>query len=199
MQMETKRQPILLDLPEEFCGERVRMRPYRAGDGDALWEAVEESREHIRPWLPWGDNHTSPDDSEAFVRRSQAAWILREDMPLGIWEKETGRYLGGSGLHRIKWDVPSFEIGYWLRASAEGKGYMTEAVCLLCTLAFETLQAQRLEIRCDARNERSAAIPRRMGFVQEATLRHQGRDYLGELRDTLIFAMTPEEYRRLRG
>src|SRR5579871_5116998 len=98
--METIRQPILLDLPEELCGERVLIRPYRAGDGGALWEAVEESREHIRPWLPWGDTHASPDDSEAFVRRSLAKWILREDLPLSIWERETGRFLGGSGLHR---------------------------------------------------------------------------------------------------
>ncbi len=39
--------PILLDLPDEICGERVLVRPYRFGDGRALFEAVEESRDHI--------------------------------------------------------------------------------------------------------------------------------------------------------
>jgi ribosomal-protein-serine acetyltransferase len=196
--MDTRKQQILLDLPEELRGERVLIRPYRAGDGGPLWEAVAESREHIRPWLPWEDKHTKPDDSEAFVRRSQAQWILREDLPMGIWQQETGRYLGGTGLHRIRWEVPSFEIGYWLRASAEGKGYMTETVRLLCALAFDTLEAQRVEIRCDTRNVRSAAIPRRLGFLLEATLHHQGRDTAGELCDSFIFAMTPEQYRNVR-
>ena len=58
--------PILLDLPEQLVGERVLVRPYRPGDGGALWEAVEESREHILPWLPWGDTHKTRADSEAF-------------------------------------------------------------------------------------------------------------------------------------
>src|SRR5262245_50811808 len=109
-------------------------------------------------------------------------------MTLGVWDHTTTRFLGGTGLHRIHWDIPAFEIGYWLRVSEEGKGYMTETVRLLCRFAFETLQANRVEIRCDARNVRSAAIPKRLGFVHEATLRNQSRDTAGELRDTLIFA-----------
>lgn len=192
--MSATPQPILLDLPDQLLGERVLVRPYRAGDGAALWEAIEESREHILPWLPWGDKHGSPADSEISVRKWQAKWLLREDLALGIWERATGHYLGGSGLHRAHWDVPSFEIGYWLRRSAEGHGYMTEAVQLLCQLAFETLAANRVFIRVASGNHRSAAIPRRLGFVQEATLRNDMRDASGELRDMLVFAMTPQDY-----
>ncbi len=192
--MTAKPPPILQELPDELLGERVRVRPYYAGDGAALWEAVEESREHILPWLPWGDTHKSPEDSEAYVRKCQARWLLREDLPLGLWERATGRFLGGSGLHRIDWDVPSFEIGYWLRRSAVGHGYMTEAVRLMCGLAFETLSANRLFIRCAAANQRSAAIPRRLGFVLEGTLRNDKRNTAGELYDMLFFGMTPEDY-----
>jgi ribosomal-protein-serine acetyltransferase len=186
--------PILRELPDELLGERVQVRPYRAGDGAALWEAVEESREHILPWLPWGDQHRSPTDSEAFVRKCQARWLLREDLPVGIWERATGRFLGGSGLHIVDWEVPSFEIGYWLRRSAVGQGYMTEVVRLLCGLAFETLAANRVFIRCAAGNLRSAAVPRRLGFVHEATLRNDKRNTTGELFAMLVFAMTPEDY-----
>src|SRR5579862_1955671 len=115
--MSTTVPPVLRELPGELVGERVIVRPFRPGDGAQVWEAVEESREHILPWLPWGDKHKSPEDTEEFVRRSQARWMLREDLPVGIWERATGRFLGGSGLHRINWEVPSFEIGYWLRKS----------------------------------------------------------------------------------
>jgi RimJ/RimL family protein N-acetyltransferase len=190
--------PILTALPEEMQGTRVTVRPFRPGDGDAVWEAVEESREHLRPWLPWVETHGCPADSEAFVRRAQARWLLREDLAVGLWERASGRFLGGSGLHIRDWDVPAFEIGYWLRASAQGRGYMTECVQLLCCFAFEKLAAQRIEIRCDAANLRSAAVARRLGFVHEATLRNTDRNTFGELRDTLIFAMTPRDYTTLR-
>jgi len=186
--------PILRDLPSELIGERVLLRPYRAGDGQALWEAVDESREHILPWMPWGDQHSSPRDSEALVRKWQASWLLREDLALGVWERATGRYLGGSGLHRIDWEVPSFEIGYWLRRTAVGHGYMTETAWMLCRFAFEQLSAQRVFIRCGAGNHRSTAIPTRLGFVPEGRMRNANRDTNGALYDMLVFGMTPEDY-----
>ena len=94
---------------------------------------------------------------------------MREDLPAGIWDKHTGRFLGGCGLHRIDWDVPSFEIGYWVRASESGKGYITEAVRLLTECCFETLNANRVFIRVVVENEKSQAIPRRLGFIQKAS------------------------------
>ena len=97
--------------------------------------------------------------------------------------------IGGTGLHRINWNVPRFEIGYWVRTSYARQGYITEAVSGLTDFAFDTLGAKRVEIRCDALNERSAAIPRRLGFTLEATLRHEDRDHVtNNLRDTMIFA-----------
>lgn len=185
---------ILRDLPGELLGERILIRPLRPGDGAAIFEAVEESRAEIGPWLPWVDKTRSVEDQEQAARRGAARWLLREDLMVGIWDRKTGRYLGGSGLHRMDWAVPSFEIGYWLRTSAWGQGYVTEAVRVLCDFAFETLGANRIEILCDAKNTRSAAVPKRLGFVQEALLRNECRDGAGDLRDTLIFALTPDDY-----
>ena len=147
--MEKKKDPILPDLPEELSGERVLLRPYRAGDGKALLEAIEESREMRQPWRPYENSQVSPDEdeTEAYVRNEMEKWIQREYLSMSLWEKETGQYLGGIGLYGIRWEVPSFQIGYWLRASAEGKGYMTEAARVLCDYAFWTLEAQRVEIR----------------------------------------------------
>ena len=186
---------LLLDLPEALVGERVVVRPWRPGDGAALYEAVQESLDHILPWLPWGPTHSSPAESEAMVRRWRARWDLREDLAVGIWERETGRFVGGSGLHRIDWKVSSFEIGYWVRESATGRGYVTEAVQLLCGLAFDTLRANRVFIRVATENLRSAAIPRRLGFVLEGAMRNQIRDAFGQLRDIQLFSLIPEEWK----
>lgn len=192
--MTNEQPPILRALPEQLLGERVLLRPYRAGDGKALFEAVDESREHILPWMPWGSQHGSVADSEGMVRKWHSRWILREDLALGVWEQATGRYLGGSGLHRIDWEIPSFEIGYWLRRTAVGNGYMTEAAWMLCRLAFEELSAQRVHIRCAAGNQRSAAIAKRLGFLPEGALRNDKCDTNGELYDMLLFGMTPQDY-----
>ena len=192
--MEPNTPPILRDLPDELIGERILIRPLRPGDGAAIFEAVDESRELIGPWLPWVEKTQSIADSEEYARRGAALWLTREDLAVGIWDRATDRFLGGSGIPRMDWAVPSFEIGYWLRTSAWGQGYITEAVQVLCRFAFETLGANRVEILCDAKNTRSAAVPKRLGFVQEAHLRNDVRGGAGDLRGTLVFALTPDDY-----
>lgn len=97
--------PVLIPLPDELVGPRVTVRPYREEDAPALWEAVEESREHLAPWLPWVGSYRSPEDAVAFTRRARARWLLREDLPVGIFELASGRLLGASGLHRINWEL----------------------------------------------------------------------------------------------
>ena len=191
--MTGKLNPVLLELPAEFTGERIVLRPFCDADAPALWDAVDSSRQQLKRWMPWVNDHDSVDYSRDYVRRMQAKWILREDFPMGIWRLADGRLLGATGLHRIDWTIPAMEIGYWLRPDAEGTGYATEAVKLLVPLAFELLQAERVEIRCDALNLRSAAIARRLGFVEEATLRCARRNVDNELGDTLLFALTRKD------
>lgn len=194
--MELPPHKTLIPLFEELRGPRVVVRPYRLEDADALFAAVAESRQHIWPWMPWGDQHQTVDDSRDFILRTQAKWLLREDMTVGFFEASSERYLGGSGLHPRGWDVPAFEIGYWIRASAEGHGYVAETVRLLTDFAFESLGAQRVMIRCDARNTRSAAVAERLGFVREAHLRNEVRTHTDSaLRDTLVFSLVPSDPR----
>jgi RimJ/RimL family protein N-acetyltransferase len=181
----------LLPLFEELRGERVVVRPYRPEDAEALHEAVVESRDHLRPWMPWADSHQTIEESRDWLVRAIAKHMTREEIALPIWEIKTGRLLGGTGLHPRNWEIRSFEIGYWLRKSAEGKGYATEAVRLLVQFALEELKANRVEIRCDERNTHSAAVARRLGFKQEALLRNHMTAPDGALRNTLIFSRIP--------
>jgi ribosomal-protein-serine acetyltransferase len=186
--------PELLPLPSFIEGSRVRVRPFRRGDGAGVFAAIDEDRAHLRAWLPWVDAHKTAVDTEIYVRKAHAWWILREDLPVVI-ERTDGEILGGSGLHRFDWAVRSFEIGYWVRKSAEGQGLVTEAVELEAAMAFERLEANRVEIRCDPENVRSAAVPRRLGFALEARLSSNTVAANGGLRDTLVFALTKETFR----
>lgn len=180
--------PILFDVPDHFETERLLIRVVRVGDAPPIFEAIQESLAHLQPWTPWVSADETVDELETHLRTMAAQFALREDVRLAMWRKRDGRYVGGLGLHRIDWNVPRFEVGYWIRASLEGQGYVTEAVNSITRFAFDTLGAERVEIRCDTRNERSAAVARRAGYTLEATFRHDDRDSQGELRNTLVFA-----------
>ena len=179
--------PVLIDLPERIETERLIVRPPRFGDGPAVNAAIRESIAELRPWMPWAQTEPTVEQTEENMRRAVAKFAAREDLRLQFHLKD-GTFVGSSGLHRINWDVPKFEIGYWVRTSCAGRGYVTEAVAAIARLAFETLRAARVEIRCDEQNVRSRRVAERLGFAQEGTLRNQERDPRGELRNTVVYS-----------
>lgn len=184
--------PILRDFPDQLAMERLLIRPPRPGDGPAINAAIVESLAELRPWMLWAQTPPPVSETEAHCRHKAAEWLRREDLMLTLWRRSDGLFVGGSGLHRIDWSVPRMEIGYWCRTSLSGQGYITEAVRAITRFAFEHLGAQRLEIRCDAGNPRSAAVAERAGYVLEARRRNHARGVDGTLRDTLVFVRFPE-------
>lgn len=187
--------PILLDIPESFETQRLIIRAPRVGDGQALNEAIQESRERLMPWMPWSLRPQTVTDTEEIVRGAAARWQKREDLWMLMFRKSDGLCLGRTGLHQLHWGVGCFEIGYWVRTSAEGQGYVSEAVCGMTDYAFGSVGAARVEIRCDSLNDRSAAVAQRAGYTLEGKLRRNALSADGsELRDTLLFAMIREEY-----
>ena len=186
--------PILLDFPYSFETERLIIRGPLPDDGPPLRAAVLESQAELRPWMPWAVDVMNEEAYRVRVREGRLKFLAREDLWMMLTLKESGMIIGGSGLHRIDWRVPRFEIGYWVRTSHAGLGYITEAVNGITRFAFETLGAQRVEIRCDVQNVRSADVARRAGYTLEGTLRHDARDHLsGQLRDTYVFAQIRED------
>ena len=191
-------QPVLVEVPDELCGALVTVRPYREDDAPALWAAVDESRGGpLGEWMPWVKEYRAPEDALATIRRLHARWLLREDLVTAIFERATGRFVGGSGLQRIDWTIRRFEIGYWLRTSATGHGYATETVQLLTRLAFDRFEANRVEIRMDVRNTRSRAVPVRLGFVFEGCMRRALADPNSQPGDIDVFALIRDDYERL--
>lgn len=181
--------PILLDFPSEFFTERLHVRMPQPGDGKAIYDAVVASIHELRPWLPFAGQEQTELNTEAGVRAAHLRFLKREDLRLLIFLKESNQFIGTTGLHHPNWDIPKFEIGYWVDTRYLGNGYMTEAVQGVCDFAFHELKARRLEIRCDTLNVRSKAIPERLGFMLEGTLRHEDTSVDGsELRDTLLYA-----------
>lgn len=190
--------PYLLNVPEEWTGERIVLRQWRDADAQTLYDAIMASKDHIARWLPWPQYYHSIEDAWQFIRGNSGHWSLHKHIGTGIWRREDGALLGSVGVTVHDWTVPSFELGYWIGRMHEGRGYISEGVRLLTRYLFEELHAARVAIRCDARNVRSKAVPERLGFVCEGCLRHDSLGTDGSIRDTLIYAMIPEDYERAR-
>jgi len=184
--------PLLIDVPERIETERLILRCPQPGDGAVVNEAVRESLDALRPFMPWAQASPSLDESELVCRRAQGRFRLREDLVLSMFERapdgSEGCYVGGTGLHRILWDVRRFEIGYWCRTSRTGNGFVTEAVHALNRVAFDRLRARRVEVRMDANNESSRRVAERAGFTFEGVLRGDSLTPTGEVRDTCVYA-----------
>jgi RimJ/RimL family protein N-acetyltransferase len=197
--MVDAQRPPALDVPDELVGTRVRLRPWRLNDAPLLLDAFDESRVRIGQWMTWIRYHTTIADAEAFCHRMQTRWIEQSGFPFGVWHRETGHLLGGSGLHDIEWRTPTGEIGYWLRDSAIGHGYAEEAVRLQLAFAFDCLGLVRVGLHCDPINVRSRRIPEALGFTLDGRLRSNQRNPSGELRDTMIYSILAEEWRAISG
>jgi ribosomal-protein-serine acetyltransferase len=184
--------PLLADVPERMDTERLVLRCARHGDGTAVHEAVSTSIERLRPWLPWARAEATAEETEVTVGRMRAAFMSREDLALLMFERQAdgseGSYVGGTGLHRIDWTVPFFEIGYWCRTGFQGRGLAVEAVHALTRLAFDRLAAARVEIRMDDENLSSQRVAERAGYTFEGLLRCDSRGPAGRLRNTRVYA-----------
>ncbi|MFF2908775.1 GNAT family N-acetyltransferase [Paenibacillus sp. NPDC057934] len=180
--------PILLDFPESFETEHLLIRAPLWGDGASMHEALVESQELLKPWMPFAQTLQSLEESEQFTREARLEFLKRTEMHMRIFDKVSGRFIGCTGLHNLNWDIRNFEIGYWIRSSCAGKGYMTEAVNGVTDFAIRELAANRIEIRCSAHNLKSAAVAERAGYTLDGILRSNRRAMNGELHDSKVYA-----------
>ena len=186
--------PELLELSERLQGPQCVLRPYRAGDGSAVFRAVDRSRADLKHWVTWVDDYPLEEDSERYARRMNAQWIARESLNLGIWSPDETELYGGIGIHAIDWTVPSGEVGYFLHTDARGKGIATEALRLIVRLGFQEIGMNRLFATCDTVNQGSWHLLERAGFKREGHLRGERRNPQGGIRDTFVYGMLAREW-----
>jgi RimJ/RimL family protein N-acetyltransferase len=158
-----------------------------------LAESVTESLEHLRPWMPWVYNE--PEPIEIKIQRLKlfrGNFDLGQNYTYGIFNPEETKLIGGTGLH-TRLGENELEIGYWIHKDHINQGLVTESTAALVKVAFEIIHVHRLEIHCDPQNFASAAIPRKLGFTHEGTLRAKTR-FLDDWSDSMIWGLLETEY-----
>jgi len=175
-------------VPEQFESERLIIRCPRVEDAAAVNAGVQASVEELYPWMAWAKSPCTIEEQAELLAAARQKYLERSDFRLLLFAKDTGAYIGSSGIHRMDWDVRKFELGYWVATPHAGRGYITEAVERITRFCIEEFHANRVEIRCDLLNTRSAAVAQRLNFPLEGILRNDDRGPEGELRDTMVFA-----------
>lgn len=173
---------------------RLVLRCWEPQDAPALKAAIDASRDHLAPWMPWARGE--PADLQAtiaLIRAWRGKFDLGQDFVYGIFSREDGRVIGSTGLHtRVGSDAR--EIGYWIHVDHIGHGYATEAAAALTRAGFEIDHVQRIDIRVAVGNERSANVPRKLAYTHEATLRRRDPAPDGTPRDMMLWTVLADEY-----
>ncbi len=171
------------------------LRQLEPSEAEEIFAVVCANREHLARWLPWVESTRAVEDTRKFLEQVSANRAEAKTAAYSL--RVRGALAGIIGLHDIDEANGTAQIGYWLAADYEGQGWMTRAVRALLGMAFDGLGLERIEIRCAAGNLRSQAIPLRLGFTYEGTLRSAQRLPGGRV-DIRVYSLLREEWSRLR-
>lgn len=168
-----KMDKILLVFPSRLETTRLTMRKYEKGDGKELYQLFENNnnREYLIEHIDEATNVKTEEDAEIRIQELSEDWITRSKFVMGIWLKSSGKYIGQVWIEPNKWEVPSFELGWFLERSHQGKGIATEAAKAAIIFLFKHLKAYKIIAITRDDNHESSRLAERLGFIKEGHLR----------------------------
>ncbi|MBI2443595.1 MAG: GNAT family N-acetyltransferase [Candidatus Levybacteria bacterium] len=169
----------------------IELKHFVSSDAGMLFQLIDKNRAHIGEWLWWVSGTTSVTQIEEKIK----AWAEKENKgenaAFGIWYKDA--LAGVISFDSIVKEYKNAEIGYWLDEGHQGKGIVTESCKLLIDYGFKELGLHRIEIRCTVGNEKSCAIPERLGFTKEGLARESGL-LNGKFVDHIWYSLLVDEW-----
>jgi ribosomal-protein-alanine N-acetyltransferase len=191
---------MLLEVPTHYETKRLHVRSYEAGDGDWYFAAGQKNHAHLERFESGNVifSLNSVEQAEIAVREMQADFIARNCFFFGAFEQN--QFVAQIYIGVVSWELPEFEIGYFVDREHEGQGYVSEAVSGTdlrggaLRFTFEHLQAQRVRIECNDTNLRSIRVAERCGFTREAHFRENKRNPDGSLSGTMIYGLLRKEF-----
>ncbi|MFG0305451.1 MAG: GNAT family N-acetyltransferase [Phycisphaerales bacterium JB040] len=182
---------------------RLVVRVFELDDAPRVFEAVTASHDHLAPWMDWVEQYKTLDNAYDYVVRQRLRMKdLRESraVGLGMFEKGSGRFVGGHGFHGLHLDTAAAEFGYWVRQDANGSGFATEASrhvvsYLLRPQAEGGLGLRRARAYCSSENIGSRRVLEKAGLPLEVCQRGDiFAKGLDRTTDRLGYGITADEW-----
>jgi RimJ/RimL family protein N-acetyltransferase len=182
-----------LPLPARIDTERMILRSWRLEDAPLVHEALTESTNELKPWIPWAT--PEPPTMEQTLTRLRT-WV--EEFASGktfvyaAFDRQESLPIGAIGLYpRI--GPGGLEIGYWIRSTLAGRGFASEGTRALTHAGFAVPGIDRIEIHCDPANTASRRIPEKLGY-RLAEIRQNDRAPDGATHETAVYLLTRTDY-----
>ncbi len=171
--------------------EHLLARNYEIDDFEALYAAVNGSRQHLGLWLSWIAKTTKPEHSYEFIQDTLRKLNDQELLALGIFYD--GALIGGLSMHEWHHDTRRAQLGYWIAREYEGRGIVTRVLEAFITYIFANIGLNKLEIHYVAANARSGNVAERLGFRVEGLLRKCALRN-GQLEDMVVTGLLRTEW-----
>lgn len=172
--------------------KNITLKVIEPKDAPELFTLTDKNRDYLRKWLPWVDSTKEISDTNKYIRESLEKLDKGEGINFGIWlEDKLVGYIDFNYIHKIN---KSANIGYWLDQDYQGKGIMTESCKLTLSYGFKNLGLNRIGISHAAGNEKSSAIPNRLGFTKEGHFRKSGF-VNGQFVDEIYYGLLADEWK----
>ena len=174
------------------------LRSYKPEDAGDLFRCINESREHLRQFLPWVDGTTRPEHSVHFIQTAITQQALGEALALGVFLQQSRQLIGGIGMQHWNQDVKRAQVGYWIAKPHEGRGLMQRSAERFLDFLFRKMGLNKIEMHIAAHNTRSLQLATRLGAQQEGVLRQSTR-LAGKLEDVVVTGILRSEWEAMHG
>ena len=162
---------------------------------DEIYAIVDKNRAYLRPWMGWVNESHGPDDIKKWINKTYEQLARDDGFQTCIFYD--GRYVGGCGFVYMHGPSRRCEIGYWIDEEHQRHGLITMAARALIEYAIDKRNFNRVEIRCDPRNVRSAAVAQRLGFKLDGVLR-ENTIISGQIVDMAVWSLLAAEWKIAR-
>src|SRR5690606_8710437 len=128
-------------------------------DAEALVEVVTRNVPHLERYMEWIKSEPQTvEQRREFIDDVNRKYDEGEDYTLGIFDRTTGEFIGGTGFH-VRTEPHRLEIGYWIDAGHEGKGLVTETAAALTLVGLAYAGSEIVGVAHVPSNTRSASVP----------------------------------------
>jgi len=186
------------DIPSRMETERLYLRCYAEGDGRWYYAMSLQNRAHLARYE--SENPVmaiqSERDAEEVVRSFAMQWAEGRNFFLGAFDRMNDEFVAQVYVGLVSWELPEFQIGYFVDKAHEGRGYVAEAVRAAMRFVFQHLHAHRVRLECDDTNVRSIRVAELCGMVREGHLRQNKKNRDGTFSGTMIYGLLKSEFAR---
>lgn len=174
---------------------QLLLQPYTLKYADALFRLIQENKLRLLHSFPKLLSATeTPEATRDYVQQKIFDWNRNRAFGFLVLRKEDGALIGHFNIKDLDWKARQGELAYFIDASMEGKGLMSEAIQCMLKLCFEELQLERVVARIVTSNASSIKLAERAGLRYEGTFYRDYTTYDRQIVDTYRYGISREEF-----